>query len=78
MLTVTQTLSLAGCALFGATLAGVTGFGGAAVLLPILVQFFGIKEAIPILTVAQLIGNGSRAYFHRAELDLKVVAYFAL
>ena len=43
-----------------ATLAAVTGFGGAAVLLPVLVCSFGVREAIPILTVAQLIGNGSR------------------
>jgi uncharacterized membrane protein YfcA len=61
-----------------ATLAAVTGFGGAAVLLPVLVWSFGIREAIPILTVAQLIGNGSRVWFNRRELDLRVVGWFAL
>ncbi|HET7921311.1 MAG TPA: sulfite exporter TauE/SafE family protein, partial [Gammaproteobacteria bacterium] len=61
-----------------ATLAAVAGFGGAAVLLPVLVWIFGIREAIPILTVAQLIGNSSRAWFNRRELDLRVVAWFAL
>ncbi len=59
------------------TLAAVTGFGGAAVLLPVLVATFGVREAIPILTVAQLIGNGSRVWLNRHELDWRVVAWFA-
>jgi uncharacterized protein len=61
-----------------ATLAAVAGFGGAAVLLPVLVWTFGVREAIPILTVAQLIGNGSRVWFNRRELNWRVVAWFAL
>jgi uncharacterized membrane protein YfcA len=65
-------------ALFAATLAAITGFGGAAVLLPVLVGVFGMRDAVPILTVAQLIGNGSRVWFNRGELRWKVVAWFAL
>jgi uncharacterized membrane protein YfcA len=65
-------------AFIAATLAAVTGFGGAAVLLPALVATFGVREAIPILTVAQLVGNGSRVWFNRKELDWRVVAWFAL
>ena len=61
-----------------ATLAAVAGFGGAAVLLPVLVATFGVREAIPILTVAQLVGNGSRVWFNRQELDRRVVAWFAV
>ncbi len=60
-----------------ATLAAVTGFGGAAVLLPVLVATFGVREAIPILTVAQLIGNASRVWFNRRELNWRVVAWFS-
>jgi uncharacterized protein len=71
-------LALAVVAFVAATLAAVAGFGGAAVLLPMLVLVFGVREAIPILTVAQLIGNGSRVWFNRHELDWKVVAWFAL
>lgn len=70
--------ALAVVAFMAAMLAAVTGFGGAAVLLPMLVFVFGVREAIPILTVAQLIGNGSRVWFNRHELDWKVVAWFAL
>jgi uncharacterized membrane protein YfcA len=68
---------LAGVAFVAALLAAVTGFGGAAVLLPMLVFVFGVREAIPILTVAQLIGNGSRVWFNRHELNWRVVAWFA-
>ena len=71
-------LLLAVVAFIAALLAAVTGFGGAAVLLPMLVFVFGVREAIPILTVAQLIGNGSRVWFNRHELDWRVVAWFAL
>ena len=69
---------LAIVAFIAALLAAVTGFGGAAVLLPMLVIVFGVREAIPILTVAQLIGNGSRVWFNRRELNLHVVIWFAL
>src|SRR5579863_3437723 len=69
---------LAIVAFIAALLAAITGFGGAAVLLPMLVLVFGVREAIPILTVAQLIGNASRVWFNRHELDWRVVGWFAL
>jgi uncharacterized membrane protein YfcA len=69
---------LVGGAFVASALAAVTGFGGAAVLLPILVLVFGVRDAIPILTVAQLIGNGSRVWFNRHELALPVVGWFAV
>lgn len=69
---------LLAASLIAATLAAVAGFGGAAVLLPVLAWTFGVREAIPILTVAQLIGNASRVWFNRRELNGRVVAWFAL
>jgi hypothetical protein len=69
---------LALAALLASTLAAVTGFGGAAVLLPVLVWLFGVREAVPILTVAQLIGNGSRVWFNRKQVDYRVVLWFSL
>lgn len=71
-------LLVGGAALVAATLAAVTGFGGAAVLLPVLVLAFGVRDAIPILTVAQLVGNGSRVWFNRRELEWRVVGWFAV
>jgi uncharacterized membrane protein YfcA len=69
---------LAPVAFVAAALAAASGFGGAAVRLPALVAVFGVRAAIPILTVAQLVGNGSRVWFNRRELDLRVVGWFAL
>jgi hypothetical protein len=63
---------------FAGTIAAVAGFGGAVILLPILVWAFGVRDAVPILTVSQLVGNGSRVWFNRHELVLPVVGWFAL
>lgn len=71
-------LLVSAAALFASTLAAVTGFGGAAVLLPVLVVAFGTRDAVPILTVAQLVGNLSRVGFNRRELDYRVVGWFSL
>jgi len=70
-------LLLGGGALAASTLAAVAGFGGAAILLPILIPIFGVRDAIPILTVAQLVGNLSRVWFNRRDLEWRVVARFA-
>lgn len=75
---ISQGALLGGAALAASAVAAVAGFGGAAVLLPPLVAVFGVRDAIPILTLAQLIGNGSRVWFNRGELDLPVVEWFAL
>ncbi len=71
-------VALSGAALAASTLAAVAGFGGAAIMLPILVWAFGVREAIPILTVSQLLGNLSRVWFNRGELSVPVVKWFAL
>jgi uncharacterized membrane protein YfcA len=72
-----EVLLLGGGAFAASTLAAVAGFGGAAILLPILVPIFGVRDAIPILTVAQLVGNLSRVWFNRRDLEWRVVAWFA-
>src|SRR3990167_8616853 len=78
MIGVYYSVLLAGGAFFASTLAAAAGFGGSAVLLPALVLVFGVRDAIPILTVAQLIGNLSRVWFNRGELEFRVVGWFAL
>jgi uncharacterized membrane protein YfcA len=65
-------------AFVAAALAAVTGFGGAALLLPILVLVFGPRDAVPILTVAQLVGNASRVWFNRRQVSGPVVCWFAI
>ena len=73
-----QVILLACAAFASAAIAAISGFGGAAVLLPVLVAAFGTRLAVPILTVAQLVGNGSRVWFNRREVDYRVVGWFAL
>lgn len=69
---------LAGAALVASTLAAITGFGGAALLLPIFVAAFGMRDAVPILTIAQLFGNGSRVWFNRPNVDWTIVGWYSL
>lgn len=58
-------------------LSGVAGFGGAMIFLPVLVFTYGVRASVPILTVSVLMGNASRVYFNRRELDLKLVVWFS-
>jgi len=67
-----------GVALLASALAAVAGFGGAVVMLPVLVWAFGVRDAVPILTVMQLVGNLSRVGFNRREVVWPVVGWFAL
>jgi len=65
-------------AYLSSTLSGVAGFGGAMIFLPFLIAFYGVRASVPILTVAVLLGNASRVYFNRRELDFKVFSRFSL
>ncbi len=47
-------------------------------MLPVLVWAFGVRDSIPLLTVAQLMGNLSRVWLNRTELDMAVVRRFAV
>ena len=61
-----------------ASLSAVAGFGGATLLLPVFVAVFGARDAVAILTVAQLASNGSRVWFNRGEVDRALVGVFAV
>ncbi len=62
--------------LFAAAISGAAGFGGALLLLPILTKTVGASMAVPILTIAQLIGNLSRVYFGYKQIKWKPVFLF--
>lgn len=61
-----------------ATISGAAGFGGALLLLPLLVAKVGVTHAVPLLTIAQLIGNLSRAGFGFRQIQWKPVGLFLL
>lgn len=61
-----------------ATLSGAAGFGGALLLLPIATWAVGAKEAVPLLTLAQLVGNLSRAGLGWREIWWRPALLFCL
>lgn len=61
-----------------ATISGIAGFGGSLIILPVFSFFIGAKKAIPILTIAWMMGNFSRAGFGYKEIKWKPVGYFCL
>jgi uncharacterized protein len=63
-------------AFLAAAISGAAGFGGALLLLPLLVVYVGAEQAVPLLTVAQLIGNFSRAGLGFSKIQWKLVALF--
>lgn len=71
-------LLIAAAAFIASTVASVAGFGGSAILLPVLVPAFGARDAVLILTIVQLVSNVSRVAVNRHELDLRVVGWFSL
>ena len=71
-------IALSGTELVASVVAAVAGFGGAVIMLPIQVWAFGVRDAIPLLTISQLMGNLSRVWFNRQELSFPVVGWFAL
>ncbi|HEV8306773.1 MAG TPA: sulfite exporter TauE/SafE family protein [Methylomirabilota bacterium] len=72
------TLFLLAAALPTAIVGGVVGFGTGLTMLPLVVWAVGIRASVPVLTIALLIGNCSRAWWSRHELDWRVIgAYLA-
>ena len=63
---------------FAAAISGAAGFGGALLLLPLLTKTIGTTMAVPILTIAQLIGNLSRAFFGFKQITWKPVFVFII
>lgn len=61
-----------------ALVSGAAGFGGALLLLPVVVYCVGPEQAVPLLTFAQLIGNGSRMLFGFRQIAWKPVTLFLL
>ncbi len=71
-------LAVGGAATLGFTIAGVAGFGGGVVILPVLVWVLGPREAIPILSVAQFVASIVRFWMYRRETSWPVVRWFSV
>src|SRR3954447_19884115 len=73
------TVAVASVAAFGlALLSGVAGFGGGVLLLPVFTALFGLRFAVPMLTLTQVSSNVFRVWFNRHDLRRRLIAWFAL
>lgn len=72
------TLVAASAAAFAlALLSAVAGFGGGVLLLPVFTALFGLRVAVPMLTLTQLSSNGARVWLNRHELRWPLIGWFA-
>lgn len=62
--------------LIAAFVSGTVGFGGALLLLLVVTACVGAEVAVPVLTIAQLIGNLSRMAFGIKQIDWKSAGSF--
>jgi uncharacterized membrane protein YfcA len=72
------TLLLLAAALPAAVAGGALGFGTGLVLLPAVVWVVGVRQSVPVLTVALIVGNVSRAWWSRDEIDWRVIGAYLL
>jgi hypothetical protein len=69
---------LGAVAAFSAFVGSVAGSGGSTVLLPVLVLYYGVRDAVPILTIANFSANVSRMIINRREIVFPVVGWFVM
>lgn len=69
---------LLSCSLIAALISGAAGFGGALLLLPVATACVGAEIAVPVLTLAQLIGNISRMGTGLKQIKWDAVGWFCL
>lgn len=73
------TLLATSAAAFGlALLSAVAGFGGGVLLLPVFTALFGLRAAVPMLTLTQLSSNGFRVWLNCRDLRWPLIGWFAL
>lgn len=65
-------------AFVAATLSGILGMGGGALLLAIMLSFLSHGEAIPLHAAVQLCSNGTRVLAFRYHTEWRIVAKFAI
>ena len=73
MLDPSATIILAGFTLLGFTIPGLAGFGGGLIVMPVLVWMLEPREAVPIITLVQLVGTASRTGLNWKEIRPEAV-----
>jgi len=65
-------------AILGSTFAGIAGFGGGIIIMPILTLFLGPEAALPVLCLYALYSSISRAFINRRYINWQVNIYFMI
>ena len=65
-------------AILGSTFAGIAGFGGGSIIMPILTLFLGPEAALPVLSLYALYSSISRAFINRRYINWQVNIYFMI
>ena len=63
-------------AFLSAVIGGLAGLGSAIIMIPVLTFTVGIREAIPIATIAVMMQTWSRIWVNRSLIDRSVVKWF--
>jgi uncharacterized membrane protein YfcA len=75
----TSDTALLVAAAFGTSLlSAVAGFGGGMLLLAASIAVLGPRNAVVVVTIAQLASTGGRMWFNHTEIDRRLVAVFSL
>ncbi len=69
---------LAATSLLAFTVAGLAGFGGGLIVMPVLVWMLGPREAVPIITLVQIVGAASRMGLNWKGISWPVLKWSAL
>lgn len=65
-------------AFIASIVSGAAGFGGSLLLLPVVTAYVGPEISVPVLTIAQLMGNLARVSTGYKKLDWKSVGLFSV
>ena len=68
--------ALGAVAFFSAVIGGMAGLGSAIIMIPALAFAVGIREAVPIATIAVMMQTWSRIWVNRRLIDRSVVKWF--
>jgi uncharacterized membrane protein YfcA len=69
-------LAAAAAAYALAVLSAVAGFGGGVLLLPVFGALFGLRVAVPVLTLSQISSNAARVALNRGDLQRPIIVRF--
>lgn len=65
-------------AVASSTLGALSGFGGGALVYPFLVPLVGVQGVVPVMTVAMVLGNLSRAWVFREAVQPRLIGRLTL